>query len=242
MRLRQIALVARELGGVREDLFAVLGLHADFKDPGVAEFGLQNSVMALGDTFLEVVAPVEENTPAGRFLARRGGDGGYMVLVQVDDLAQRRAEVERLGVRVVWEVKGKQAAGFHMHPKDVGGAIVSFDQMWPPDSWKWAGPDWEHRRAANVSTIIAVDIQSPDPRAMASRWSEVFNRPAAGNTLELESGCIRFVPDEDGRGPGVSAVDLSATDTEAAIAAARQRGLSVDGNEIRICGTAFRLR
>ena len=64
MKLRQIALVARELGPVREAFFAVLGLNADFNDPGVAKFGLENSVMALGDTFLEVVAPVEENTTA----------------------------------------------------------------------------------------------------------------------------------------------------------------------------------
>ena len=241
MRLRQIALVARELGPVREDFFAVLGLKADYRDPGVGEFGLENSVMALGDTFLEVVAPVEDDTTAGRLLARRG-DGGYMVIVQVDDLAERRAKVDSLGVRVVWETKGEKAAAFHMHPKDVGGAILSFDQMWPPESWQWAGPNWDQRPAANVSAIIAVDIQSPDPAAMASRWSEVFGRPVSGNTLQLESGSIRFVPERDGRGPGVTAVDLSASDAHAAIAAARQRGLPVEANEIRICGTAIRLK
>ena len=117
---------------------------------------LENSVMALGDTFLEIVTPVEENTTAGRFLARRGGDGGYMVIVQVDDLAERRADVDGLGVRVVWETKEEKAAAFHMHPKDVGGAILSFDQMWPPESWQWAGPNWDQCPAANVSTIIAV--------------------------------------------------------------------------------------
>ena len=242
MRLRQVALVARELGPVREGFFAVLGLGADFNDPGVAKFGLENSVMALGDTFLEVVAPVEENTTAGRLLARRGGDGGYMVIVQVDDLAERRAKVDSLGVRVVWETKGEKAAAFHIHPKDVGGAILSFDQMWPPESWQWAGPNWDQRPAANVSAIIAVDVQSPDPAAMASRWSEVFNRPVVGNTLQLESGSIRFVPDQDGRGPGVTAVDFSASDADAAIAAARQRKLPVEANEIQICGTTIRLR
>ncbi len=241
MRLRQIALAARELGPVREDFFAVLGLNADYRDPGVGEFGLENSVMAMGDTFLEVVAPVEENTTAGRLLARRG-DGGYMVIVQVDDLAERRAKVYSLGVRVVWETKGEKAAAFHMHPKDVGGAILSFDQMWPPESWQWAGPNWDQRPAANVSAIVAVDIQSPDPAAMASRWSEVFGRPVSGNTLQLESGSIRFVPERDGRGPGVTAVDLSASDAGAAIAAARQRGLPVEANEIRICGTTIRLK
>lgn len=242
MKLRQVALVAQQLAPVREQLFAVLGLHDDFKDPGVGEFGLENSVMALHDTFLEVVAPVAENTTAERYLARRGGDGGYMMLVQVDDVAHCRATVERLGIRTVWEAKHDDAAAFHMHPKDVGGAILSFDQMWPPESWKWAGPDWQQRRAAHVADITAVDVQSADPRAMAARWSELFERPVAGNVLQLERGAIRFVPDRDGRGPGVSAVDMSATDAAAAIAVARQHGLAVDGNEIRLCGTTIRLR
>jgi catechol 2,3-dioxygenase-like lactoylglutathione lyase family enzyme len=242
MRLRQVALVARDLARAREDFFAVLGLEADFNDPGVGEFGLGNSVMALGDTFLEVVSPIKENTAAGRFLARRGGDGGYMVIVQVDDVARRRAEIDRLGVRVVWETKGDRAAAFHIHPADVGGAIVSFDQMWPSESWQWAGPGWEQRRAANVSAIVAVDIQSPDPAAMATRWSEVFRSPASGHVLDLDSGAIRFVRDQEGRGPGVTAVDLAATNATAALAAARNRGLPVAGNEITICGATIRLQ
>jgi len=241
MRLRQVALTARELGHVRQDFFAVLGLDADFNDPGVGKFGLQNSVMALGDTFLEVVSPVEENTTAGRYLDRRGGDGGYMVIVQVDDVAQQRAHVDGLGVRVVWETAGDQATAFHMHPKDVGGAILSFDQMTPPESWEWAGPGWEQRPAANVSTIVAVDVQTPDPEAMAARWAEVFNRPVSGNAMELDHGTIRFVPDHDGRGPGVTAIDLSSTQPDVALIVARERRLPVKGQEIQICGTTIRL-
>jgi hypothetical protein len=234
--------VARDLARAREEFCAVLGLDSDFNDPGVGEFGLENSVMTLGDTFLEVVSPIKEKTAAGRFLTRRGGDGGYMVIVQVDDVARRRAEIERLGVRVVWETKGDRAAAFHIHPADVGGAIVSFDQMWPPESWQWAGPGWEQRRAANVSAIVAVDIQSPDPAALAARWSEVFDRPISGNVLQLERGTIRFVPERDGRGPGVTAIDLAATDANAALAAAGKRGLPVAGNEITICGAMIRLK
>lgn len=241
MRLRQVALVARELGPVRNHFFAVLGVDTDFKDPGVAEFGLENSVMALADTFLEVVAPVDDNTTAGRFLAHRGGDGGYMILVQVDDVAKQRAKIDSLGVRVVWETKQEHVTAFHVHPKDIGGAIVSFDQMWPPQSWQWAGPLWNERSARNVSNIIAVDVQSGDPAAMAARWSEVFDRPLDGNTLLLDSGRIRFVPDNNGRGAGVTAVELSAKDAEAAFAAARHRGLQLEASEIQICGTTFRL-
>ena len=52
MNLRQVALVAEQLAPVRQDIFAVLGIDADFADNGVAEFGLENSVMTIGKTFL----------------------------------------------------------------------------------------------------------------------------------------------------------------------------------------------
>jgi hypothetical protein len=242
MRLRQVVLAARNLEPARESLFAILGLEADFKDPGVAEFGIENSVMAVGDRFLEVVSPVEENTATERYIARRGGDCGYMVIVQVGDITAHRAHTDRLGVRAVWETDREEVTAYHVHPKDVGGAILSFDQMRPPESWLWGGPDWEQHPAANAATILAVDIQSPDPAAMAARWSEVFDRPAKDNSLQLDSGTIRFVQETDGRGAGVAAVDLAARDADAAIAAARQLNLPARNNEIQVCGTTIRLR
>ena len=242
MRVRQICLVAEKLAPVRKQFFSVLDLQGDFPDPGVRKFGLENSVMCLGDEFLEVVAPVEENTTAGRYLARRNGDGGYMVIVQVDDVDAQRAHVDKLGVNVVWETDRGTAKAFHMHPSDVGGAILSFDQMTPPESWQWAGPGWEERRAANGSGLYSVDLQSSDPAAMSKRWSKVFDRPVFGNTMQLEGGKINFVAAEDGRGPGLTAIDLVATDKESAISAARQHKLPVDGDEIKICGTKIRLR
>jgi hypothetical protein len=39
----------------------------------------------------------------------------------------------------------------------------------------------------------------------------------------------------------VSGVDLRAADRERALAAARDRGLLLSGDEVRICGTRFRL-
>jgi len=104
MRLRQVALVARELDPVVADLTAVLGIEVAFHDPGVAEFGLRNAVMPVGDTFLEVVSPVQETTTAGRWLERHGGDGGYMVILQTEDLEADRRRLARLGIRLVWQI------------------------------------------------------------------------------------------------------------------------------------------
>ena len=75
-------------------------------DKGVGVFGLENSLLPVGSNFLEVVAPVKDNTAAGRFLKRRKGDGGYMVICQCDSSETqqaRKAEAADLDVRVAWE-------------------------------------------------------------------------------------------------------------------------------------------
>ena len=58
IQLRQICLVARELKPVIEDLTSILGINACYVDPGVGVFGLENTLMAVGRNFLEVVAPM----------------------------------------------------------------------------------------------------------------------------------------------------------------------------------------
>jgi hypothetical protein len=55
-----------------------LGTEVVFVDPGVAEFGLKNFLISIGGDIIEVVAPVQPGTTAGRLLDKRG-DGGYMV-------------------------------------------------------------------------------------------------------------------------------------------------------------------
>lgn len=206
MRLRQVALVAAELDPVVEQLMAELGVGVVFRDPGVGEFGLHNALFTLGDTFLEVVAPTRDGTTAGRYLAKRGGDGGYMVILQCDDLDAERARVAELGVRTVWSVDLADMRGTHLHPADVGGAILSLDWADPPGSWRWAGPDWTPN---NAGEITAVEIQASDPHGMAARWSEVLGSPAVDGVVTLTRGEIRFVPDTDGRGDGVCAVEIS---------------------------------
>ena len=93
MWVRQIALVAHELDPVVEQLCRVLGLRVAYNDPGVAVFGLVNAVMPVGGEFLEVVQPVKDDASALRYLHRRGGDAGYMVILESDDAHAHRDRI-----------------------------------------------------------------------------------------------------------------------------------------------------
>jgi hypothetical protein len=246
MRIRQVALVARELEPVVADLCAVLGLDVGFRDPGVAEFGLRNVVLPLGTTFLEVVSPVRADAAAARFLDRHGGDGGYMVLVQTADLEADRRRLASLGVRIVWQVALDDIAAVHLHPRDVGGAIVSLDEPRPPVSWRWGGPGWEAKvRPGVVRDLVGITIVGTNPAALAARWSAVLGlappERRAGDEIvvALDAGEIRFVRSDDG--DRVAAVCLAATDGARGLDAARSRGLRTEGRSVWISGVRFDL-
>jgi len=236
MRVRQIALVAGQLESARSQFFTLLGIDDDFADQGVAEFGLENSVMAIGDTFLEIVVPTQPGTTAGRLLERRGGDGGYMVIFQVEDIAPYHEHINQLKVRKVWEVDLPEAKAFHIHPRDIGGAIVSLDQMTPVESWKWAGPGWEGRKARHVGFINGVTLQATDPDTLAARWSEVLKAPLKGRQLDLQGSTVVFKEAEDGRADGVSGLSFNGCDMAALEQASESIGLSMKNNGLEMCG------
>lgn len=174
VRLRQAVLVSADLEGALRRLSETLRLGAPFRDPAVAHFGLRNAVCALGDDFLEVVAPARGGTAAGRQLERRG-EGGYMVLFQVDDLEGARARADALGVRTVWRIDLQDISASHLHPSDLGGAIVSLDRPEPPESWRWGGPEWTGRAGRGAAgRLVGVTLRVPEPEATAERWARVL--------------------------------------------------------------------
>ncbi|MEO6654107.1 MAG: VOC family protein [Ilumatobacteraceae bacterium] len=214
MRLRQIVMVAADLDAAELAIERDLGLERCFRDPGVAAFGLRNALFPIGDKLLEVVAPTRAGTTAGRQIDKRGGDSGYMVILEVDDLDSLRDRFDEHGARIVFEATADGIVGLHLHPADVGGAILSVDRADTWGEWPWAGPVWrDHVRSGTVSDVLAVVIEADDPRAMAQRWGRLLGRDVTGDILRLDEGEIRFVPAGE-RGEGVSGFVLRATDAD----------------------------
>ncbi|MGH8996768.1 MAG: VOC family protein [Acidimicrobiales bacterium] len=215
VRLRQVALVVQELEPVVAKLREVLGVDQEpFRDPGIKVFGLHNAVLEVGDTFVEVVSPVEEGTTAGRYLERRGGDGGYMAIFQMEDLESARSRIDDLGIRVVWRSDLVDIAGTHLHPKDLPGALVSIDWARPAESWRWAGPRWIGGAPEfGTGGVVGVTVQCDDPEALAARWGAVLDRPPVASddasVVPLDGGEVRFVHPADDRGEGIGAFEVA---------------------------------
>jgi hypothetical protein len=246
MRIRQIVFAAAELQRGAAALRALLALDAPYRDPGVAEFGLDNAVFVLGDQFVEIVSPTQAGTTAGRLIERRG-DCGYMLILQTDDFERELARFDRMGVRRVWAKDLSDIRAMHLHPKDIGGAIVSIDQPVPAASWRWGGPDWKVQPGrAGEQRVLGVTIGAADPQAMARRWADVLGLSApaphgATQRLVLDGGWVDF-ESADARGEGIAGYTLAVADRDAALGRARELGLDVTCHAVTLCGARVELR
>jgi hypothetical protein len=123
----------------------------------------------------------------------------------------------------------------HLHPSDIGGAIVALDRPEAPGAWRWGGPAWQEAVPAHEPRgATAATLQTADAVGMAARWAQVLGAPLAedGRTVRLErDGAVRFTDPTDERGDGIVAFDLAVTPDIAA------RGTSVE-----IGGVRFALR
>ena len=251
LRLRQIALVARDRDAAVADLVAVFGLRVAYEDPHIGRLGLHNALLPVGTQLLEVVSPIVEGTTAQRYLERRGGDGGYMVITQTDDHAARRARVDELGIRIVGQFDDDGFTNMQLHPRDTGGSFLEIDHQAggedPHGPWSPAGPDWQRAIATDVvAAITAAEVQCDDPDAVSARWAEVveIDRAMHGGipTIELDNATLRFVPAADGRGEGLGGIDLATVDPVRTRATAAERGLPVHDDHVVIAGVRCYLR
>lgn len=257
LRLRQICLVAGDLTRATQTIEAVLGVPVCYSDPGVGKYGLHNALFAMGGTFLEVVSPLPQakDTAAERYLSRRGGDGGYMFIVDCDDLEARRVRFQGLGLRIVEDLKaGDDIVGseaIHLHPRDTGGCLLSIDRhtggVDMMGGYFWAGTNWRLKAAAPAERVLlGADMQSSDPEGLARRWSDILERPVSRVSdgiweMRLDHGFARFTSLEDERGEGLSCVYLGCADPQSILSAARAEGLVKHEDGFDLVGVRFKL-
>ena len=97
----------------------------------VEEQGIIATMFRVGESMVELVQPLDPDTPVGRFLARRG-EGFHHVAYQVDDLETALRELRKNGVEIVDEEPRIGARGTHMafvHPKSTFGVLTELVEL-----------------------------------------------------------------------------------------------------------------
>ena len=92
----------------------------------VTEQGVEAVLLDVGENHVELLAPLGEDTPVGRFLAKKG-PGIHHVAYQVTDIDAELARIKKSGLRLIDEqprtgIRGSRVA--FLHPSATGGVLT----------------------------------------------------------------------------------------------------------------------
>jgi len=127
------------VGVAVEDLDAAIALHeagygmALVHRETVAEQGVEAVLLDVGENHVELLRPLSEDTPVGKFLAKRG-PGLHHVAYQVGDIEAALSDLREQGVRLIDEtprtgIRGSRVA--FLPPAASGGVLTEIVQ--PPE-------------------------------------------------------------------------------------------------------------
>jgi hypothetical protein len=248
IRLRQICLVAAAIEPVTSDIADIMGLEVCYRDGNVAKYGLENALLPVDTILLEVVAPFQPGTAAGRFIEKTNGRGGYMAIFCCEDPDARGKHANAMGVRTANVITHAPYHGVQLHPRDCRAAFIEFNYtagsddvlgLYPP-----AGPAWQKSIRKDVTqALVGVEMESPDPAGLAEHWGKIIGIAASEGAdghpeLKLPNASFRFVK---GTSDIMSGLTFKVADIAAVRDAARTRGRPVSGDSFLLGGVTFHL-
>ena len=166
-----------------------------------------------------------------------GGWGGVgLIQVLEDCLAGVRSHTDANNIRRVWDIDLEDISASHLHPADIGAAIVSIDEARPAGSWRWGGPNWQKNSAPGRLTDL--EITAADPQALASRWGGVLGVTprSIGHDiweLDLAEGVVQVTP---GDRDYLSKYTLMHPEPDACLKRAQEAGLPVQNDRFEFAG------
>ena len=92
--------------------------------------GVEAVLLDVGENHVELLAPLSEDTPVGKFLASRG-PGLHHVAYQTADIEAELARLKEAGLRLIDEtprtgIRNSRVA--FVHPKSTGGVLTEIVQ------------------------------------------------------------------------------------------------------------------
>jgi len=228
-RVRHYVLATRDMNFVCDQIYEVLGLPpTPRKDgPGVTEqYGFYSTMMRVGTTMIEVVQPIKPDHHLNGWFAERGGDGGYMVVMQTYDGEALKARAAGDGLKLTRDMMFR---GQHMIQFDYKhfGTHFEFYKYTPEENW-WGNPlTGPYSDARVASDVIGSEVAVEDPAAIAAQAARVFLGKQSGTRVEFGDRYVDFV-EAKGQWRGLVALDFKA------------REPARIGDWARICGVKLR--
>ncbi|MCG7506685.1 methylmalonyl-CoA epimerase [Mesorhizobium retamae] len=130
-RLNHVAIAVPDLAAASVVYRDTLGAKVAMPQ-ALPEHGVTVVFIDLGNTKVELLEPLGENSPIAAFLEKNPSGGMHHVCYEVDDILAARDRLKASGARVLGD--GNPKIGAHgkpvlfLHPKDFAGTLVELEQ------------------------------------------------------------------------------------------------------------------
>jgi methylmalonyl-CoA epimerase len=125
-----VALAVSDLNASIEHYQRVWGLTLSHREV-VAEQGVEEAMFRLGDTYLQLVAPLAADTPVGRFIQRRG-EGLHHIAYEVDGIEAALATAREHDLVLIDEEPRRGSRNTRVafvHPRTNHGVLVELVEI-----------------------------------------------------------------------------------------------------------------
>ena len=125
MKIDHLGIAVRSISDSLAFYREALGLEVEGQET-INDQGVHVALLAVGESRIELLEPFSEETPVGRFIARRG-EGLHHICYEVDDLASKIDELRSRGVRLLHGYPRRGAEGklvAFLHPASAHGVLV----------------------------------------------------------------------------------------------------------------------
>jgi methylmalonyl-CoA/ethylmalonyl-CoA epimerase len=134
-RIDHVGLAVRDLDAAISFYERTFGLRLAHEEVN-EEQGVREAMLEVGTSgsYVQLLAPLREDSPIGRFL-ERSGEGVQQVAYTVDDIDATSRQLRDAGLRLLYDEPKPGTAGSRInfvHPKDAGGVLVELVE--PPAS------------------------------------------------------------------------------------------------------------
>lgn len=129
MKIDHIGIATRKLEETTAIWRDALGLEVDSTEK-IAEQGVRIVMLPIGETHIELLEPLAEDSPVGKFLERRG-PGIHHIAIRVNDIRGALARLKEKGARLIDETPRVGAGGClvaFIHPSSINGVLLELVQ------------------------------------------------------------------------------------------------------------------
>lgn len=123
--LDHVALAVRDLDASLAEYRRLFGAEPLYREV-VTEQGVEEAMIAVGGSFIQLLQPLAPDTPVGRFIESRG-EGMHHIALAVADIDAALSHLAAEGARLVDEeprIGGRGARIAFVHPKAFAGTLV----------------------------------------------------------------------------------------------------------------------